>query len=748
MLRYALAALLLGLSALLPAAPADALGVAAAPVNDAASRPAVKLLVTGAGLQRVTGAELADQGIAPTGIPSARLRVRRAGAEIPLHVRDGGDGRLDPADELRFYAPAPGDRWNRHETYWLTIEPGVWPRIGVRPLAPGTAQVRREARERGVWRAPALYDSTRPGPDGDHWFAADLRTGPGQPVAAYSAPMARMLPAAPGASTLTIAGTAYSAGPHQLRVSVGGTSQTVAWSGDGDWLHTVAPGGGEATVLLELLPGAQASGIEIDSLAWEHSVALDLGGHGAQFEGVAGVWSYELRGAPRGALYDISDPAAPQLLADHGGGTLWFEDGPDARTYLLAGPGTVYEPGVAAHQPRDLAAPRGADAIYIVPRALEQPLAPLAAHRVAQGYQVAVVAVEEIYDAWSYGQVSPSAIRSFLRHAEATWSPAPRAVTLVGDGTSDPFDHTARGELNVNLIPPYLALVDPWMGETACEFCYAQLDGDDPLDDELPDLALGRLPVKSAGELEALVAKIIGYETRSGGTDWRSRVLFLAEEPDEAGDFATSAERSIALQPNGAAARRVYYDPLAAPGEGRQPDAARARLDTIAAINDGAGIVTYVGHSHQWQWGLTDPALEDSWLLGLYDADRLTNYDRLPVVLAMTCLSSAFQTPARSGTTVDERLLLQRGGAAAVWGPTGQSVLHGHELLQRGFFRALWSGDPDVTIGRLALAGYRELHDSTNCCRETIRTYALLGDPLMPVRVSRPLQASLPLVQR
>jgi len=79
--------------------------------------------------------------------------------------------------------------------------------------------------------------------------------------------------------------------------------------------------------------------------------------------------------------------------------------------------------------------------------------------------------VQAIYDAWSFGQISPDAIRAFIRYAAATWNRAPTVVTLVGDGTSDPLNYTKRD--NISFIPPYLAMVDPWIGETACETCYA-----------------------------------------------------------------------------------------------------------------------------------------------------------------------------------------------------------------------------------------------------------------------------------
>ena len=63
---------------------------------------------------------------------------------------------------------------------------------------------------------------------------------------------------------------------------------------------------------------------------------------------------------------------------------------------------------------------------------------------------------------------SMQAIRDFVAHA---WrhreGPAPRFVLLVGDGHYDPKDNLARGE--TVWLPPYLANVDPWMGETAAD---------------------------------------------------------------------------------------------------------------------------------------------------------------------------------------------------------------------------------------------------------------------------------------
>jgi hypothetical protein len=725
-----------------------------APVtNPAASGQSWTIDVAQAGVQRLTGAQLAAAGLDLAALDPARLHVRGAGVDLALDLRGSGDGRLDPADELRFYAPAPGDRWNAITRYWLTVEAGSAPRMTSRSVLPKQGALSASAIEAGVWRANALYDSTLAGPDGDHWFAVDLRSGPGQPAVSYDLTLTPRLPLVSGPASFTVSGSSYTAGQHALTLQRGGATASATWSGAGDWTHTFTLDGSSVDLRLTLNPGAALSGFELDSIDWRLPVALALGEQGATFQALDAAPRYQLSNslADR-ALYDISDPAAPALLTLPSQLTpqFQFEDAQAGRSYLLTGSATLHTPLLRAHTPVDLRPPLDADVLYIAPAVFHAALEPLIVRRAAQGYHVRLVDVQAIYDAWSYGQVAPEAIRAFLRHAAATWSRAPRAVTLVGDGASDPLNYTGRN--NATFIPPYLAPVDLWIGETACEFCFAQLDGSDPRADPLPDLALGRLPVKSAAELQTVVAKIIGYETSSSGIDWRARALYIADNADSAGDFAAYADQSAALQPPGVAIQRLYYDPSASPTSTpwREPDALRARQRTLDALSAGAGLVSYIGHSHQWQWAVTDPATPPGALLSLYDIDTLTNADRLSIVLEMTCYTSAFQQPAYSGTTIDERLLLHPGGGAvATWGPTGLGVAHGHDALQRGFFRALWQAPRmSATLGSLTLAGDLELFTAAGCCQDTIQTFALLGDPLTTARVLPAARSYLPVARR
>lgn len=726
-----LSLILLAGVAIRPVYPAAAL----ASPDPAAARSALILTVSHGGLQQISGAALAAGGLDLAQREPRNLWLRHRGQPVALEVDDGGDGRFDPSDTLRFYAPAPGDRWNQTASYWLTVETQPGPRIAQRAVAPQSAPLRTSAFERGAIDLPVRYDSRRAGPDGDRWFAADLR-----PTSAFPASqpftLTANLPPAPGTTSLTVTGQLAAGGPVNLELTLGGATGNMLWTGNSPQLHNLqlADSAAQITVTASVLSGAAAA--LIDRIIWERPAQLDFAGRGAHFWGVAGVWRYTLTNLPpQATLYDVSDPAQPVRLDPQisPGAPFSFEDGPTPRAYLLAGTGTLHEPVVSVWAGADLATPQAATAVYIVPAALHSALEPLVAHRVAQGHAVRVVEVESIYASWSHGHVDPEAIRSFLRYAAATWPTGLRAVILVGDGSVDPHDWTRRGPLNVNLIPPYLAPVDPWLGETACDSCYVRVHETDPTRQTLPDLALGRLPVKNADELRALVAKLIAYDAVPTDAAWRNTLTLVAEEPDTAGDFAEAAEAAVAYQPASVQIERIYYDPSGVRGP---TSAVTAHNQLRAAFANGSAALVYHGHSHAWQWARTDHDPDRGSLLDLYEPDQLANQDRPAVVLAMTCLSSAFQTPALSGTTVDERLVLAPGGAVAVWGPTGFGVAHGHQHLQRGFFEALWQTyDGSAEVGALTLAGYTAVIAGEGP-RDVVFSYALLGDPLTRLRMT------------
>jgi hypothetical protein len=285
-----------------------------------------------------------------------------------------------------------------------------------------------------------------------------------------------------------------------------------------------------------------------------------------------------------------------------------------------------------------------------------------------------------------------------------------------------------------------------------------------PLADRLPDVLFGRLPVKSSAELTHVVNKIIGYESApldpGGSSAWRSRIAYLADNYrltqaegggfDGSGNFEQFSETSISQLPGDASAQRMYYDPTAPAWDGvHEPDATQAYNRSKAIFNAGAGVINYAGHANVAQIAVTTLSGYPNFLLNVLDPPAMSNSGRLPIVLQMTCLTSAFHDLAYfpeaglRGETLDERLILAMNGAVAVWGSSGLGVAFGHEALQRGFYKGLWS-QPRLSgkVGAATQSGYVELFAQTsgaNSVDDSLRTFLLLGDPLTTARIAPPM---------
>lgn len=362
-------------------------------------------------------------------------------------------------------------------------------------------------------------------------------------------------------------------------------------------------------------------------------------------------------------------------------------------------------------------------------------------YRATDGFSVVAIDVQDIYDEWSHGRMDPMAIRSFLSNAYFTWSTPPEYVVLVGDGHYD-FNKTITSPVQVlpNLIPPYLSDLDPSWGEVPADNRYVSVDS---ASDNLPNMAIGRIPAVTAADVTKVVNKIIAYEnpiTNPGG-NWQSRAIYVADDcRNSAGNFHVYNNTLITdwLDPS-YDSRTAYYDPSnTCPYPDYQTsDAMRTAIR--AEQNQGAFFMQWFGHASEYRWGYSAS------VYNFNDPAALNPNTNLVFSVANACLSgyfvvaSAFQNKQSMG----ENMVLADGrGSIADLSPSG---LHtGYDLMQlaRGMHLALFTSKIP-RVGDVAdYARYYYIQGGThsvNYAADVVDTMILFGDPATKLRYPDPL---------
>ncbi len=325
-------------------------GVAVPPPAPVSRAPAAKILVTHAGIQEISTAALRAADLINTDSDLRKITLWREGDPIAVELLPDG---------LRFYAPAVGDRWNQGTVYWASLGETPSPHMGSRAALTQSitaASTQDRAWEEGEWYAPTRYDSLLPGPDGDHWFAADLRAGPDLPAMPVTATLLSALPVLTQSGIFTVTGTAYTSGQHNLQVNDpdGAARTRLTWQGKGDWQHAFALTNASHQLVLTLAQSTRPDGIQIDRLQWQRPAQLTFGARGAAFFTTGAPTRYQLDALPPAfALYDVTDPALP-LRVDIGEprGSPVLLDSASSRYLLVSTAHSLYLPLIGGRRVR------------------------------------------------------------------------------------------------------------------------------------------------------------------------------------------------------------------------------------------------------------------------------------------------------------------------------------------------------------------------------------------------------------
>jgi hypothetical protein len=723
--------------------------------------PGYKVVVRKTGIYELTYTDLADAGLPVDTLDPAMLQIFHHDQEMAIYVAGEGDGSFDPGDYLLFYGEAIQGKYLKYtddNVYVLTFGQEVHLPMSERNGAPPPAGASDFAsfEETMHFETDEKYRSLMSGEDDDfaRWYWA-ITVAPGE--IEQTVVLTDVMPvtlADPLTASLRVSMYGYQDATHFVTVTVNPPETELGgfqWSGkrvpylaeyefDQGLLFS---GTGNNTVRL----GAILTGTETTSYPYLDWFEIDY--HRA-YRADGDVLAYTVDGTgvvvvddftsnPVGVedltTFDVTDPLSVTRVL----GTVWEDNGLGQYQMRFANtvdglqrfwtglPGERLSPvSIELDNPSDpdlKSTANGADYIMISHADFITDVAELRDFYNAPDFRTVLVDVQDVYDEFSGGVFYPSAIRDFLAYAYDNWqAPAPSYVLLVGDGHYD-FKGTAQGQY----IPPYLAYVDLEIGETVADNRYVCVAGDDIF----PDMALGRFPVNSRAEAQAMVSRSINYQQNPAPGDWNQRLLFVTDNDDGGGNFAEDYSDPVISETvpiTYTTVTTIYYGTADYPTGSQYVDQMTAAIKT--AISEGQLFVSYIGHAAISWW-----AHEKFFDTG--DVGGLTNGDMLPIMLPMTCQEGFYARTSSSGLS-EVIVRMTSGGAVASWAPTGWGVAKGHDYLEKGFLDAVFNQGID-RLGDATTAGKLNLWNGTTAYRDLIDTYVLLGDPALKINLPEEL---------
>ncbi len=382
------------------------------------------------------------------------------------------------------------------------------------------------------------------------------------------------------------------------------------------------------------------------------------------------------------------------------GHAITFRGSQQEALYLVSTVDRLGAPGIARRRTGDGITRGKATYLILVHAEFRDGIRPLVARREVEGWRVKVVDVGDVYARFSHGHVDAAGIRAYLAHAAKHMGT--EMVLLVGGDSYDYHDYLGLGSRS--FIPsPYVA-TGSIVSFAPADPAYADVDGDGA-----PDLAIGRLPVRTPEALEEAVAKTLDYP---GSTYGRTGV-FAADRADlaSATSFASLTESLVCQLPAGWSVERVYLD---------QMEIGAAREALTGAINQGVALTSFFGHSGPTVWSFDA-------LFTTADVGELDNHRMPTVVVQWGCWNTYYVSPTVE--SMGTKLLAGPQGAAAVLGATTLTHIRSDITLARLLMPLITR--PGMSIGLALRDAKRELAERHPEMADVLLGWTLLGDPAL-----------------
>lgn len=314
------------------------------------------------------------------------------------------------------------------------------------------------------------------------------------------------------------------------------------------------------------------------------------------------------------------------------------------------------------------------DVVAVCPSEFTEALQPWIQRRTSEGLQVRVVP----------SGPSAQAVSDNIRHAAVVNET--RYILLVGDCQLERWDGRSDPRREVPTYYVRAEATAPW-GTTASlpgDLPYGDLDGD-----ELPDAAIGRLPVDTAAQLSSVVQRIFLYEDSHDFGPWRETVQLTAG----VGGFGFFADAAIESVTRGIltsflpATTRTLVT-YASAGSPFNPGTDRFHETVVQRYCEGARFWVYAGHGWVTELDRVPQTKEGRPVLSCEDVPKLQcDPSQAPIAVLFACYTGAFDAKE---DCLAENMFLSPCGPIAVLSGSRVTMPYGNAAAATGLIRSVY----------------------------------------------------------
>jgi hypothetical protein len=669
--------------------------------------------VSQTGLYRVSYEMLQAAGLDLAGVPASEITVLNRNLMVPVTVHTGdASGNFGAGGYIEFYGEALDTLYTGTNIYTVQVSNAVVPQIpgtdggagiGLSPVGSYTETLKVNNQNNYATYAPGR----------DIWYDTFMESDGTPKSWSFTFQLNGLADAAAPANLELVVwgGDAVAQNPdHHVQVAINGVG-VADTRFDGiveKQLNISVPGGtlreGANTMQLTL-PGDTGAAYDVVFLD-QYSLSYQR-----QFQAQSGRLTFQAAGAEFSVtnlasanvlVYRMSGNGGMQRLenvsvqANGSTYTASFAGTQSADTYLVTSVEALNTPVLEAmRQPANL--DQAAQYLIISHPDFITGIQPLVAYHQAQGMSVSVVDVNDLYAKYTYGIFDPSAIKQYIAYAAKNLGT--KYVLLVGGDTFDYRNYLKKN--GISFIPSLYTATGPEATYVPVDPLYADLNGDN-----VPDLAIGRLPVRSTAELGMVVSKTLAYTGKTYG----QTAFFASDANDGIVSYKDVSNGMAAGLPSSWSVHSVSLDDMSV---------ASAKAQLLAAMNGGTALVNFTGHSGPQEWTFDN-------LFANADAAGLTNAGKPFVVVQWGCWNTYYVDPIYS-YLVQKFLFSGDKGAAAVLGGTTLVDSTSEQMLGDLLTPRLVS--PGMSIGQALEDAKTELAKTHPEMLDVLLGWSLMGDP-------------------